>query len=89
MLFNKFGDLSKRVSISIGVLGVLALLIFYAANPIVSVIMVLTVSTMAGIGVWEYAKLASTKGLKPTYYLMVIIAMCEVIAFFIALLSSY
>ena len=46
-------------------------------------LVVAATAAMAGVGVWEYAKLASTKGVKPAVLLMVIVAACEVVAFFI------
>ncbi|NGX27191.1 MAG: Phosphatidate cytidylyltransferase [Chlamydiae bacterium] len=84
MKFNQFADLSKRFSVTIAIFFVLILLIAFSANPIVSVFVVAAVAAMAGVGVWEYAKLASTKGVKPAVALMVIVAACEVVAFFIA-----
>lgn len=61
----------------------LLLLIAFSANPIVSGLVVAATAAMAGVGVWEYARLASTKGVKPAVLLMVIVAACEVVAFFI------
>lgn len=84
MKFNRFADLSRRMSVALVTLLVMALLIIFASNPFVSALVVLAVSLMAGIGVWEYAKLASTKGIQPAVALMVGVAMLEVIAFFIA-----
>ena len=84
MKMGKFADLSKRFSLTICILFILALLVTFAGNPVVSVLVVATVSAMAGVGVWEYAKLASTKGVRPAVFLMMIVAVCEVIAFFIA-----
>ncbi|NGX39669.1 MAG: Phosphatidate cytidylyltransferase [Chlamydiae bacterium] len=83
-MLDKFSDLNKRMSVAIGLLAVLALLIIFAANPFVSVLVVLGVSAMAGVGVWEYAKLATSKNLRPSYPLMITVAVCEVLAFFIA-----
>jgi phosphatidate cytidylyltransferase len=84
MKADQFSDLNKRAPMAIGILIVLVLLIIYAANPIVSVCIVALVSALAAIGVWEYARLANTKGVKPAIYLMVTVAICEVIAFFIS-----
>jgi len=84
MKYNQFADLSKRALVAGGILFVLVLLIIFAANPIVSVLVVAAVSAMAGIGVWEYTKLANSKGVKPAVFLMVVVAILEVIAFFIA-----
>lgn len=84
MNLNQFGDLSKRVAISTGILFILFLLIFYAANPIVNGIVLMVVCLVAAIGIWEYAHLASSKGLKPALYLMVLVGVCEILAFYIA-----
>jgi len=84
MKLNRFADLSKRVSVAIASLLVMALLVTFSYNPIVSVLLVAAVAAIAGIGVWEYAKLASSKGVKPAVVLMVIVAIFVVIAFFIA-----
>ncbi len=84
MKLNQFADLSKRASMGFGIVVVLLLLVIFAVNPVVSVLVVIAVSAMAGIGVWEYAQLASSKGVKPATHLMVSIAVLEVIAFFIS-----
>ena len=84
MTGNRFADLSKRFSISIGILFVLILIIVFAANPIVSVLLVAAVCAMAGVGVWAYAKMAMSKGVMPAIPLMVVVAVAEVLAFFIA-----
>ncbi len=84
MKLDQFADLSKRMSITVGLLIVLLLLIAFAENPIVSVLIVAAVSFMAAVGVWEYARLANSKGVKPAVFLMMIVAILVVIAFFIA-----
>lgn len=84
MKLNQFTDLSRRFSVAIIVIFIMILLITFAYHPVVSVLVVATVSAMAAMGVWEYARLASSKGVKPAVFLMVIIAACEVVAFFIA-----
>lgn len=84
MKFEKFSDLSRRVTYAVTLLIVLLLLITNAGNLYVSVLVVLAVSVMAGVGVWEYGILATAKGLKPALALMSSVAVCEVIAFFIA-----
>lgn len=69
---------------SVGILIALILLIIYAANPIVSICIVALVAALAAIGVWEYARLSNSKGVQPALHLMIIVAVCEVVAFFIA-----
>lgn len=84
MNLKNFKDLNKRLWLTIGILCILAAVVTFAYNPFVEGLVVLGVSAMAGIGVWEYAKLAKTKGVSPAVPLMVIVAAFEVIAFFIA-----
>jgi len=84
MKLNKFADLSRRALSAIAILVVMFLLIAFSVNPVVAVFVVAAVAATAAIGVWEYARLCSLKGLNPAVFLMAIVAVCEVIAFFIA-----
>lgn len=84
MKANQFADLSKRASVAVGSLFVVILLIIFAANPVVSIIIAALVAAIAAIGVWEYARLANSKGVQPSIYLMMTVAIFEVAAFFIA-----
>lgn len=84
MKLDQFSDLSKRAGVALSLVAVMILLIIFAGNPFVSILIVLAFSVLAGFGVWEYAQLCNSKGLKPSIILMEIIAICEVVAFFIA-----
>ncbi len=84
MNLKNFTDLNKRFLLTTIILCVLAAVVTFAYNPFVEGVVVVGVSIMAAIGVWEYANLARTKGVKPAVPLMVIVAALEVIAFFIA-----
>jgi phosphatidate cytidylyltransferase len=66
-------------------LAVFALLIFFSYIPIINLLLVFTIAALAGIGVWEYAQLAKAKGLQPSSSLMIVIAVCEVFAFYASL----
>lgn len=81
---KRFADLSKRISTSLSVVTAAALLITYSTNSIVSGVIVFVMAALAAVGVWEYARLATSKGLTPAVNLMIGVAVCEVIAFFIA-----
>lgn len=80
---NKFGDLSRRISVSLAVITATLLLIAFAANPYVAILIVLVVAVLAAIAVWEYAQLASTKGLSPAMLLMIAVAVAEVFSFYV------
>lgn len=84
MKLKQFTDLSRRVLVSAGIIILVGLLIGFAGNPFVRVLIVAAVAAMAGVGVWEYTRLAATKGLKPAAPLMIVIAILVVISFFIA-----
>ncbi len=62
---------------------VTTLLAFYTYLPI-TIVLVLSVGGLVGIGVWEYARLAKAKSFCPSVKAMILIAMAEVFAFFAA-----
>ncbi len=77
-------DLKKRLLVSSVTLAVVTtLLAFYTYLPI-TIILVLCVGGLVGIGVWEYARLAKAKSFCPSVKAMILIAMAEVFAFFAA-----
>lgn len=84
MILNRFSDLSKRIGVSIAILVLLFILILYATHPVVEWVIVLIISLVTAIGIWEYAHLAGSKGLRPSSYLMILVGVCEIFAFFIA-----
>ena len=84
MTFKQLPDLKRRFAVSsITVLVVSSLLAFYTFLP-VTIILVLCVAALAGVGVWEYAKLATAKNFDPSVKAMILISMAEVFAFFAA-----
>ena len=84
MRFKHLPDLNKRLSVSLITLVCIGtLLSFYTFIP-VTIILVLTVASLAGIGVWEYARLAHAKQFQPASKTMIVVAIAEVFAFFAA-----
>jgi phosphatidate cytidylyltransferase len=84
MTFKQLPDLKRRFAVSsITVLVVSSLLAFYTFLP-VTIVLVLCVAALAGIGVWEYARLAAAKNFDPSVKAMILISMAEVFAFFAA-----
>lgn len=75
----------NRLFISSIAITISAFLIGFANNALVNFFLVIVVAILTGIGVWEYAKLAEAKGIKPATKLMVIVAVLEVMAFYAAL----
>jgi phosphatidate cytidylyltransferase len=61
-----------------------ALLIGFAYVPFVNLLLLLVIALLTGTGVWEYARLAKAKGLHPATKLMIVVAILEVIAFYVA-----
>lgn len=64
---------------------IVALLIFFSSVPVVNLLLVLTIAALAGAGVWEYAQMAKAKGLEPAVTLMIGVAVCEVLAFYVSI----
>ncbi len=85
MLKLRKTEFYHRFLFSAAAIGVVALLVGFAYHPWVHVLLVLTMAILTGIGVWEYAQLARNKGIEPATKLMIVVAILEVIAFYIAL----
>ena len=77
-------DLKRRLAVSsVAVIVLATLLAFYTYVP-VTIILVVCVASLVGVGVWEYARLAIAKELHPSVKAMILVAMAEVFAFFAA-----
>lgn len=82
---KRMADLKRRFIVSSIVGIVVACLIAFSTMPFVSLLLMLCVATLAGVGIWEYAQLAIAKGLKPVTRWMVIAAIAEVVALYASL----
>lgn len=78
-------DLNRRLVVS-SISGiVVAFLIVYSQHPIVKWLLLLFITALACIGVWEYAQLAIAKGVRPATRLMIAASAIGVIAFYASL----
>ena len=84
-LNKKMVDLNQRLFVSAIAILVVAFLIFFSHNWFVNWLLVLTIGSLAGVGVWEYAQLAKAKGLAPAARLMIMVAVSEVLAFYVSM----
>jgi phosphatidate cytidylyltransferase len=82
---KKTGEFYHRLLYSVIAIAVVGILIFFSRMPWVNGVLVLTVAGLAGVGVWEYAQLVKAKGLEPATWLMVGVAVAEVLAFYTSL----
>ena len=82
---TRLPDLKRRILTSSVVTCVVAILIAFSFSSVVSILLALTIAIMAAIGVWEYAQLVRAKELQPSCKLMIVIAVCQVFAFFLSL----
>lgn len=81
---TQLSDLKRRLVISILFLGIATALIAFSFLPFVSFLVAATIALLAGIGVWEYGQLVRAKELQPAIHLMIIVAVCQVFAFFLS-----
>jgi len=81
---QKISDLPRRLLTSTIVIGCAGGLIAFSPLFWVSLLILLFVAALAGIGVWEYVQLAQAKDLQPSSRLMIGLAVIVVIAFFFA-----
>ncbi len=85
MKIKRMADLNRRLTVS-SILGVIvASLIAFSTRPFVSLLLMLFVAALAGVGIWEYAQLAINKGIKPASRWMVVAAVGEVVALYASL----
>lgn len=84
MIRKNLADLNRRLVVSTVALLVIAFLMVFSGNVLVKSLLVLLVAGLAGVGVWEYGQFARAKSLKPALVSMIIVAVCEVFAFFSA-----
>ncbi len=82
---KKKNEFCNRLWVSFIAISIVALLVGFAYHPWVNILLVLTIGFLTGMGVWEYAKLAQAKGMKPATSLMIGIAVLEVLAFYVSL----
>ncbi len=83
--FKIKNEIYHRLIVSAIAISIVALLIGFAYHPWVNLLLVFTIALLAGVGVWEYAKLAQAKGIEPAKTLMVFVATLEVLAFYASL----
>jgi phosphatidate cytidylyltransferase len=84
MTQQKLTDLSKRLKVSLLAIALISFLMVFSGNVIIKAVLVLFMALLAAIGIWEYVQLARAKSLQPALKCMIIIAVCEVISFFLA-----
>lgn len=85
MKIKRMADLNRRLIVS-SILGVIvASLIAFSTSPFVSLLLMLFVAALAGVGTWEYAQLAVAKGITPVTRWMVAAAVAEVTALYASL----
>jgi len=84
MTQQKLTDLNKRLKVSLLAIAVIGFLMVFSNNVVIKAVLVLFVALLAAVGVWEYVQLARAKALQPALACMIIVAVGEVIAFFLA-----
>lgn len=82
---KQLADLNRRLFVSIILGAVVFLLIAFSTSPAISVLLMLFVAALAGVGVWEYAQLVINKGIRPSSLGMIIAAVAEVGALYASL----
>lgn len=85
MKSKNMADLNRRLVVSSILGAIVASLIAFSTSSFVSLLLMLCVATLAGIGVWEYGQLAVNKGIRPATRWMVVIAVAQVAALYASL----
>jgi phosphatidate cytidylyltransferase len=85
MQFKSLADLNRRLVVSCVLGAIVTCLIGFSTSSVVSLLLMLFVAGLAGVGIWEYAQLALNKGVRPKLRWMVIAAVAEVVALYASL----
>jgi phosphatidate cytidylyltransferase len=80
---RKFSDLKKRTFVSLSVVAVVALLVFFSYFPIVEIIITLLIAAIVVIGVWEFAHFCKAKNIQVSSLLMMLFGALEVLAIYL------
>ncbi len=80
---KKLADLYKRAFVSFVTILVIGSLIWFSTNPVMAWILVSCVCLMTAAAVWEYANLVKLKGFAFSSLLMIVVALCLVISFYL------
>ncbi len=80
-------DLKQRLPIACAIIVILAILITFSFMQWVGWILAVLVSSLAGIGTWEYGKMVEKKGLTPSLRSMSVISSMQVLGFYLSLSS--
>jgi phosphatidate cytidylyltransferase len=85
MKLKQLADLNRRLIVS-SILGIIvSFLIAFSTRPFVSLLLMLSVASLAAVGVWEYGRLTIHKGVQPAIHWMVVAAIAEVAAIYVSL----
>jgi phosphatidate cytidylyltransferase len=82
---NRKNEFYHRLWVSAISISIVGCLVTFAYHPWASALLILTIGILTGVGVWEYAQMAKTKGTNPSTNLMIGVAVLEVLAFYISL----
>ncbi len=79
---NIASDLARRIVCYAIIIPLVILLLVYRLNPVVQILNLLFVALLAGVGVWEYARLMIAKKLNPPSRLLIFVGVLEVFAIY-------
>ena len=82
MTQKRLTDLKKRLKVSLLAISVITFLMIFSHHVVIKALLVVLVAGLAAVGLWEYVQLARAKALKPAVVPMIIVGVCEVVAFF-------
>ncbi|HSX03890.1 MAG TPA: phosphatidate cytidylyltransferase [Rhabdochlamydiaceae bacterium] len=83
MDIKKLADLYKRTFVSFITLLIIGLLVWFSTNPVIAWVLVSSVCLLTAAAVWEYANLVKSKGFTFSSFLMIVVAVCLVISFYL------
>jgi phosphatidate cytidylyltransferase len=87
MDFRNLVDLKKRLPWAITSILAVGFLIYFSQNVYLQFFVVLSVSALAVIGIWEYVQLLRSKKIEAPFWLLAVLAVCFVFANYLTVLN--
>jgi len=84
MIHKKLTDLNRRLIVSTISVCIIGILMSFSHHTAVQILLVLVMAGVVGVGVWEYGQIARAKSFDPALKAMILVAVCELFAFFAA-----
>ena len=84
----QFRDLSRRLFYSMLILPIIVVVLIWANFFFIKTFIVILIAVLGAIGIWEYTRLVSIKDHKQYIILVIVLAICLILSFFLSVMGQ-